>query len=149
MKGREQLPMGCYLIVNPVYETKIWGEVNILRYLVRILSHIKPETGLYPEEALDTTRGALLLDMDSTLDAIERRLGLGSNPKSLNESLHHFEAILKSGGHFLGADSLSVCDFALYGALAKVVEGKASHGLPPTLGSFFKRMGTLLKGDHI
>lgn len=119
------------LVVHPVKQLAVKGEVNILRHLGRLgLSPL----GYPSDDTVET------LQMDSVLDTCHRLLHVrtGKEKSSIYKNLN---AKLGKSSYF-GGENVNICDIAVWSAL-KQVQIKEGD-LVQNMAKWFQRMEQLL-----
>jgi len=119
----------CELMVSPLTQTTIKGEVNLLRYLARLFPNIL---------AYETNRK--VQQVDSLLDSVASLVW--AVPKARLPLLRSMTSGLTKGGYLAGSE-LTVADLALYSTLQTMGMDKE---MQPDLLNWFKGMGASFGG---
>jgi len=119
----------CELMVSPVIQSVIRGEVNLLRYFARAF----PSMFLYER---DNRSGAI----DNILDSVTSLLW--ATPKDRQPILRPLAVILGKSSHLLG-EELSIADLALFSAIKQLGLDK---DLQSELRKWFTLVSTKLMG---
>jgi len=116
----------CELMVSPLTQSVIKGEVNLLRYLARLFPSILPYESTGPSVEV----------VDSLLDSVTSLCWVV--PKSRQPLLRTMSANLSKGG-YLGGSSLTIADLALFSIIQNL---KLVKELQPELATWFKTIGS-------
>jgi len=116
----------CELMVSPLTQSVIKGEVNMLRYLARLFPSILPYESTGPRVEL----------VDSLLDSVTSLCWVV--PKSRQPLLRSMSANLSKGGYLAGS-TLTIADLALYSIIQNL---KLVKELQPELATWFKTIGS-------